>query len=42
MENKIDVTSLVDEAEKKVEIEAENARLSDELSKVLIFFIFIF
>ncbi|VDN55010.1 unnamed protein product [Dracunculus medinensis] len=33
LENKIDVTTLVDEAEKKVEIEAENARLSDELSK---------
>lgn len=34
LDNKIDVHFLLDETDKKVELETENSRLSDELSKV--------
>ncbi|KAL4003297.1 hypothetical protein ACH3XW_7025 [Acanthocheilonema viteae] len=34
LDNKIDVHFLLDETDKKVELEAENSRLSDELSKI--------
>lgn len=34
LDNKIDVRFLLDETDKKAELEAENSRLSDELSKV--------
>nr|CDP93282.1 BMA-FRL-1 [Brugia malayi] len=34
LDNKIDVHFLLDETDKKVELEAENSRLTDELSKI--------
>lgn len=35
LDNKIDVHFLLDETDKKVELETENSRLGDELSKVI-------
>lgn len=39
LENMLDVPTLIDEADKKAKFEAENARLSDDLSKVSAFFL---